>query len=66
MKLTIEAQSINARYFSYGSIYVEIDGVAIQDVIDNLTVKDIFSCANIDELLNEIGVEYLKEYLSNK
>ena len=64
MTLKLEASSLYTRGFAYNSIYVDLEGINRQCVLDNFTVKDIFSCVDIPELLNEIGVEFIKEHFN--
>lgn len=41
---------------------VSFEGIDTDDILEQLTIKDIFSKFDIDEILDEIGVDKVKDY----
>lgn len=64
MDLKLEANSASVWSYGMNAVTLDIKGADRKEILDHFTTKDIFACVNIGELLNEIGVDHIKDYFN--
>ena len=64
MNITIRGKDVNVSSTSGNMMSVEIDGIDIDDVISEFTTNQIVNSVYVKDLLDEIGIDAVKDYFN--
>ena len=64
MNITIKGNNVTVSSTSGNMVSVEIDGIDIDEVIGEFTIKQIVNSVDVDDLLDEIGIDAVKDYFN--
>jgi hypothetical protein len=64
MNLSLSCKSVNVESNNYYKVDVEINDVEISDILDQIEIDDAIRHYDEDKVLEEIGIERVKEYFS--
>lgn len=63
MNISVNAESVCIETAGIAKVEVTLQGVDIDDVVDNFSIRQIVDCIGKDELLGCIGEDYIKEWI---